>query len=138
MKICYVLMLILFVSGCDEAVKDSLTKKEYYLTDTFNYLYWHEDDKHTLFTVNKDLSISKLTIGNNRLFDKNGKGYHVGNVKLFVDLKDNQKPWYLCKLKLKDHRIYWFCDIHITDIDDMKEAGWNHGKYGSGSTTRLQ
>lgn len=140
MKKLSLLLLSLFLFGCDAVIHDSSEAlKEHSFTKTFDYLYWHENNKYTIFKVNDDLSISKSSIGGySYLKDKYGDDHQFDDIKIFIDLEDNKKPWYSCEIITYDHPPKWKCEVHISDINAMKTASWNHGRFGSGSTERLQ
>lgn len=60
------------------------------------------------------------------------------HVDVFLDADPSGSMWYEC-----DHTRDRFmgettggCSIHAFDIDDINTGGWNHGKFGSGKTTR--
>lgn len=63
----------------------------------------------------------------------------AAHVSVWLDVSPEDNMWYEC-----DFTRYKFtgdttggCNIHMHDIDDLNTAGWNHGKFGSGTTTRI-
>lgn len=60
-------------------------------------------------------------------------------VKLFTDVPIDESSWYSCEYDLsKLHGcINAKCEIHINDIDQLRTGDWNHGKLGTGATTRI-
>ena len=54
------------------------------------------------------------------------------------DRQEGEQMWY------QTHYVYGGCKgtkghviIHVRSIADINGAGWNHGKFGSGTTTRI-
>ena len=49
------------------------------------------------------------------------------------------KPWYECDymhdINISQHK--GACYVHLRSINDINTAGWDHGKFGSGTTSRL-
>lgn len=103
------------------------------IKNDFDYLYWHENSQYTLFSVQSDFSVSHLRLGYRKEIEKE----KIKSVTLFLDNEDGEKPYYYCKMKEALMGDWWYCEIHISNIDEMKTSSWNHGKFGSGSTTRL-
>jgi len=95
-------------------------------------IYWHEYQRYTAMTENAGM-IEKHNIppwGTAR----------AGAVKLYTDVDANTKAWYKCDYRWSN----WVganadasCEIHIHNLDELGTADWNHGKFGSGPTTRI-
>ncbi len=95
-------------------------------------IYWHEGERYTAVTENADVlehhRIPPFAAG-------------PGAVTLYKDAVPGEKSWYKCEWT----RNNWtgadpdlsYCDIHIHSIDELGTGNWNHGKFGSGSTTRI-
>ena len=95
-------------------------------------VYWHEGERYTAVTINADI-VTRHNIP--PYYD----AYRT--VTLYTDVPPDEKSWYKCRWT----RNMWtgtdadtaYCDIHIHNIDELGTADWNHGKFGSGSTTRI-
>ena len=96
--------------------------------NTAQAIYWHESNRYTAAIVTNGV-VEMLRIP------------RVGHCKvaLYLDLNDGELPWYKCKWLYNafsgNHSAK--CEIHIKDIDSLMTAGWSHGKFGRGSTTRI-
>ena len=96
-------------------------------------LYWHEGERYTAVTVNADVVSRQRIPPWGHAMDK--------NIRLYTDAEPSEKAWYKCEWTRND----WFgadldtafCGIHIHNLDELGTADWNHGKFGSGSTTRI-
>lgn len=115
---------ILMLAGCSYEDKTSGSEIE--------ALYWHEGERYTAVTINADV-VSRHHIP---------PYYDVyRSVTLYTDVEPDEKSWYECGWTWNP----WsgtdtdtaYCDIHIHDLDELGTADWNHGKFGSGSTTRI-
>ncbi len=109
------LSVLLCVSGCGDytVIND---KKE------VAAVYWHEYNRYSVSIVNDGVvNMYRLPY----------------RVLVFTGAK---KPWYLCKGK---HRSWdgvykgSYCELHLRSIDNLLNASWNHGKFGSGKTERI-
>ncbi len=97
-------------------------------------IYWHEGTRYTAMTNNADV------ISTHRI-----PPFHpvtARSVNVYADVAEDESSWYECDWT----RNNWtgtdtttaYCDIHIHSIDELGTADWNHGKFGSGSTTRIE
>jgi hypothetical protein len=74
------------------------------------------------------------------------------NPKVFMDVEEGQKSWFEIKYEQEDtnntsrktyftnthgDKIKPYIHIHIRDINDLNNGGWNHGKFGSGKTIKI-
>ena len=60
-------------------------------------------------------------------------------VRIFTDVIPSNSMWIEGDLvKESGGGIHYDYEIHIHSIDDVNTGGWNHGKFGSGTTTRIQ
>lgn len=91
-------------------------------------IYWHEGDRYSAAIVNGDsVVMHRIPI------------YNKYRLTVAIDVKRGEKPWYECSWNFSQ---MWgatnsTCSIHIKSIDSLKTADWNHGKFGSGTTTRI-
>lgn len=107
-------------------------------------------------TPNKDISIKPTEIiavymhnvgvysvaisgGQNSITITKVTKYAGITVKLIADVNVDESMWYSCRGILFPGGVSddASCEIHIRSIDDIKGAGWNNGKFGSGSTERI-
>jgi len=61
-------------------------------------------------------------------------------LKIVRDVSEGESLWYEGHYRICPGGTKRFDDItiHLRSIDDLKTAGWNHGKFGSGTTRRVQ
>lgn len=111
------------------------------LTIKGDAVFWHEGSKFSILTLDENTKESKRqTFGDysNIYFtdidNERVKSYYQ-NVRLFIDLQSNMKPYVECSFY--DSGITDKCSLHISSYDDLNGAGWNHGKFGSGNTSRI-
>ena len=94
-------------------------------------IYYHEGESYSV-AIEKDNQISMFRLPT---------GSHTGiPLAIITDIKPDGTMWIECEYSWN----HWHgevigkgCEIHIRDIDDIGTAGWNHGKNGSGQTTRI-
>jgi len=79
---------------------------------------------------------------NGKLYNKEASSPGI-HLQVLTDLKKGEKPYY-------EYKYYWssiigtihkkeeYSRLHIHSIDNIKGAGWNHGKFGTGQTIRIQ
>lgn len=120
MKYIAMLLITLMVSACGKAAKT-------YIKHEVDAVYWHEHAKYTVAIIQGDnVEMRQLPF--------------MVRVSLVTDLGEGQKSWYECSLNYSEwsgHSKDSWCRIHIRSLGDLQTAGWNHGKFGSGSTTRI-
>ena len=93
-------------------------------------IYWHENDRYTVMTIDNDI-VSKFKI--------TPWSDYGGTVELYRDVDPDESSWYKCTWTYSP----WsgsddgYCEIHIHDLNELGTADWNHGKFGSGSTKRI-
>jgi hypothetical protein len=100
-------------------------------------VFWHEHDTFTFFTENKQTKeVDRIYMGTYIYIE--GERYITGEVNLFIDVKEGNNPWFECSAS------NFFissgiaeCSIHIKDYDHLRTADWNNGKFGAGSTLRV-
>ena len=113
------MILFVLVSGCSH----SITKE----TGQIIAVWKHEPNVYSV-TIKE---------GKNTLIDKDFRRHSAVYPKysLIDDVSENSNMWY--EATYDDG----FCEtvvIHVRSINDINNAGWNHGKFGSGSTERVQ
>lgn len=115
------LCLVSFIASCS-SFNEQLTAG-----GEVTSVYWHGGNRYTVGI----LSDGKLRM--QRLPSR-------VPVTIFVDVPHDKSPWYICNW------VYsvWNgvqkgggCALHIQSVDSLKTAGWNHGKFGTGETSRL-
>jgi len=83
-------------------------------------VYYHEHGKYSVGIFDTGLlKIKHLPYG--------------AHVDIWMDVSPEDEMWY----DSWDSDKTGGCSIHIHDIDDIGTAGWNHGKFGSGTTVRI-
>ena len=93
-------------------------------------IYWHENDRYTVLTIDN----YKITKARIPPWAERG-----GTVELYNDVAPDESSWYKCAWT---YNIWYgyddgYCEIHIQDLNELGTADWNHGKFGSGSTKRI-
>lgn len=122
--ICLVVMLTLFyVMLCDCKAEEHhvMGKTE------VDAVYWHEGRRYTFITIDEN---NKLIFTRVPVFSY--------KVKLDVTIDAKNKCWYEYNYITDWGGAYGWFKIHLTSLDDLKTADWNHGKFGSGTTTRIR
>ena len=119
-KMLIVLLSVLLCGGCSDT---KMIEK-----NTAQAIYWHESNRYTA-------AIIKDGVVEMRRIPTTGRN----NIKLYTDLEDGYLPWYKCEWLHNgwNGNHSGKCEIHIKSIDSLMTADWNHGKFGSGSTTRV-
>ena len=119
MKKLFILFVVALLAGCSDII-------EHNHTDNIVSVYYHERNDYSVGIVNGDqLYIRRLPPS--------------AHVDIFMDAPSKDEMWYECE----HTRDRWNgattggCVIHIYDADDITGGGWNHGKFGSGTTTRI-
>lgn len=110
-------MLYLLLTGCEDWEDHTKPKT------IIQSVYYHEKGRYSVSVMES-----------NRL-----KMVNVPGVVLIVD-KDTDHLWYECDYKRNswNGQTVGNCYIHIRSVNDINTAGWNHGKFGSGTTIRIQ
>jgi len=95
-------------------------------------LYWHGKKRFTVATVEEGKLILK---------ELPNAGHIAKNV--YMDAVEGEQGTYDCRYEWSEW-IEWIgaqkggeCNIHIHSLDSMRTADWNKGKFGSGSTVRM-
>lgn len=117
-------MMMTLLSACDALDVHKTSGGE------IDAIYWHEGRRYTAMTENAGL------IEQHKIPPWGGYG---GSVTLYKDVASDAKLWYKCEwdwngLNGSSNEV---CEIHIHSLDDLGTADWDHGKFGSGSTTRI-
>jgi hypothetical protein len=87
-------------------------------------VYYHEINNYSVAFLSDNILVTKKVPNRPKVIVKRDATDHL---------------WYECNFKQNFARTYGEgCVIHITGLNDIKTSGWNHGKFGSGMTTRLQ
>ena len=59
-------------------------------------------------------------------------------VKIYADVPPTNSMWIAGDMIEKGGgRVRYDYNIHIHNVNDINTAGWNHGKFGTGTTTRI-
>lgn len=109
----------LLMVGCSDPVVHDYTR------DIVS-VYYHERNDFSVGIMNgHKLTIKRLPV--------------YAHVDIFADADPEGSMWYECDYTYdRDYgESTGGCSIHIHDVDDITGGGWNHGKFGSGSTTRI-
>lgn len=123
------LMLIL-LSGCAQAY--DVTERKDILA-----VFWHERNRFSVALAGDNDRVDLKRVPMLR------EGRYSGDwsvpIRLVIDAPSDDTMWYECSL-----RINMFedadgeCVIHLKSLDSLQTAGWDHGKFGSGTTSRIR
>lgn len=109
---------------------------------TVEAVYYHESGRYSVAVLDgNELKMTRLPSGNHRQLTP----------KIFVDVPAGQNSWYEIKYEKESefsdireiyfgkdsYKIKPFIHIHIHDVNDLNNAGWNHGKFGRGQTVKI-
>jgi len=113
------ILLCFFISGCELA--------HHHEKENVSAVYWHEANRYSVAISDGDMvTIKKVN---------NCDSY----VKLFTDVPVDESSWYSCDYDWS--KLYGCinakCEIHINNIDQLRTGDWNHGKFGTGATARI-
>ena len=122
MKYGFILLIVsIFVlCGCSKTV---IT----YETFVVDKIFMNSPNSFTFWTKNDDNSVTQRFIGENYI-----------NVKIKLDVKKGNKSYVFYHTESTWSNDYYTVVIHMSDMNEMDGAGWNHGKFGRGQTTVLQ
>ncbi|MDB4461374.1 hypothetical protein N9043_00325 [bacterium] len=120
-----VAVLSMLVTGCN---KD----KHYDYVKPIESLYYHELGEYSYSTL-KDGELKFYDLPRDRR--SNNRGY---TLKIIAVAKGLKKPYVKCKYSYKSGYISGYCSVYVRGVNDIGTAGWTNGKFGSGTTTRVQ
>lgn len=70
-------------------------------------------------------------------FNKDGRSVYP-SFSIIADVPEDSNMWYEARYDLNANMSTAKVFIHVRSIDDINGAGWNYGKFGRGSTERVQ
>jgi hypothetical protein len=123
MKYFLIIIGLSILSGCGNDVNFSTNKQD------ITAVYFHEHSRYSVATViNNNLIIKELP-------------YKYGRVPVTIttDISVNEQMWYKCEGSYNTWTVVVTggCEIHIRDTNDIDTGSWNHGKFGTGRTVRI-
>lgn len=123
------LILAVVLVGCAPAPAGFQTFEQF----NVDAVFWHENDRYSVVVSNGD-DVTPVDLSS---IHKGRYDYKTG-AKVVKDVPEG-KPMYV---KIYN---YWdgdasraYHEIHVHSIKDINTAGWNHGKFGSGSTVIIE
>ena len=93
-------------------------------------VWFHENDNYS-FTILENGKFKN--IGVNSFYPFGG-----GRSAVFPDLKPGEPMWARVSQAKCNGDIEINIEIHVHSIKDLQPAGWNHGKFGSGTTSKIE
>lgn len=63
---------------------------------------------------------------------------NIGKCTLLVDVPAGSNMWCEVYYRMEYGASFSYVTIHVRSPDDVNGAGWNHGKFGSGTTERVR
>ena len=110
-------------------------------TDNVVRVFWHEETRYSVM-VQKPESAEIKTISFPRACwgrSKDNETRMIGNILILADVPDRSPMWVFSKIRDANFDgCIELLEIHIHSVKDVEGASWNHGKFGSGSTTVIQ
>lgn len=127
-KLQYLLFLIPFI--CIACGKEEPQKSTKVMIDVVRVMY-HENKEFTFFVAGDKNELHYININ---------FGYG-DNPKIIRDVPKDKNMWVIYERTpptFSASEKYDNVEIHIHSVDDINGAGWNHGKFGSGSTSVIE
>jgi hypothetical protein len=116
-----VILIASLLTGCQGVLYE---KKENIVS-----VYYHENDRYSVI-VNENDELRSVSFINGL------------NVKIIADVKEGDSMWYEMEYTystfngLKKNKKH-FLNIHVHNHKDLNGGSWNHGKFGTGKTTKV-
>ena len=109
------LLMAVSCTGCADWTDYSTGKTE------IQAFYYHEQGRYTAAIV------------------EHGKVEIVRVPAAIITLDAESDAWYECDYKRDSFhgKTVGACYVHLMSVDDINTAGWSRGKFGRGSTTRI-
>ena len=120
MKLVIAVLVLLFSSACCVKTEEFVQQKT-----EVEGVFWHEGCRY---------SVSILD-GNQVRFVEMPK---YVTVTVICDVNKGEKQWYEYSYEQGWGNPNGMVYIHIHEEKDIRTGGWNHGKHGSGQTTRIK
>ena len=92
-------------------------------------VFFHENQRYSVITKDSNnLKIVSIPTYNRSL-----------PKLIFTDVGPNENMWYSCSYQWNSFTgdVKGDCEIHIRNTKDIVGGSWNHGKFGQGSTIRI-
>jgi len=126
-KTVLLLLAVCFIAyGCSE----NQDKTEERVIKNIVAVYWHEYNFYSFAVEHEDSSISMESFGK--------YACSQGNiVKLFHDVPNEEKMWAKAEIGTGHCDLIKSLAIHLHSIEDINGAEWDNGKFGSGTTIRV-
>ena len=114
-----ILGLVFLVMGGGVLHHKELRKQKYNKTSEIKAAYMHEAGRYSIMVQDANtLSLVKL-----------------GYATIKTDVTAGSNIWYEATYNGMNECVE--STIHLHSVDDLNTAGWNHGKFGSGTTHRI-
>lgn len=122
------IMALLLLSSLLQGCSDKRTPFKY---DNIKAVYYHEGNLYSFARMNPTSTNSEVEMLR--------FGGWMTRVRIFTDVAPSNSMWIEGDMvKEGGGGIHYEYDIHIHSVDDVNTGGWNHGKFGRGTTTRIQ
>ena len=125
-----ILLIISFMANNSDKNEDFISDGFIIEENKVEAIYWHEGSRYTAAILDgESLRLHRVPYHGNT----------SSRVALFTDVKAGEKPWYKCKWKHSGFSGNYdsSCEIHIIGVDSLRTADWSRGKFGSGTTSRI-
>jgi hypothetical protein len=124
-----IIVLLMILVGCGKDGPD----KEVIIKDVVR-IFYHEEDKYT-FMIQEEGSQEIISLTVYFRFYSSNKRLHI-----ITDVEPCQKMWvkYTSYYSRNLGEVTKNAEIHIHSSQDISGGGWDHGKFGSGTTSVLQ
>jgi len=89
-------------------------------------VWFHENNRYSVSVLNNKV-LTNITF------------QHGVPVEVIFNLKEGEPLWYETNYTWNSFygTTKGYIKIYVRNINDINGAGWNHGKFGSGRTTRI-
>jgi len=118
----------MFSVGCSESTKPYEQKIE-----NIERIFMHEPGRYSIFV---------RTPRTNQCHFEKIAGYGGGDVQVFLytDVKHGNPMWITIKGENfpNGQKYYHTLEFHVRDMESIQGGGWDHGKFGKGTTSVVQ
>ena len=116
----WLVAVLIMVQGCggEKVVLEERT------LENVQAVFYHEQSRYTVL----------VREGENRLVPLS---YRTTRVDIFDDVPATHAMWAYVVTVVEDGVESSELSIHVHSVHDINGAGWNHGKFGTGTTVRI-
>jgi hypothetical protein len=116
---------------CNSIATKRINVESIFFHESNDYTFFIKDETNNIKTISSD-SLRWQLIG--RAEPLSGV---VDQVNIFDDVNENEKSYIVLTTNVEGYLCNISIDIH-TRLDRIQGGKWNHGKFGSGQTVKIQ